>query len=205
MDREDWNRKYDIDAYVWHVEPNQFLGPEVSGLAPGRALDVACGEGRNAVWLAQQGWDVTGVDFSDVGIAKARRLAEDAGVHVHWEVADATEHDFGSQAYDLVIVFYLQLPRAQEGAALARAAQAVAPGGTFLLVAHDRANLTDGHGGPKDPEVLTTVEEVVEALAGFEVVRAEVVERRVDVDGTTKVALDTMVRARRPAEVGAHT
>ena len=73
MDAADWNARYDTSELIWKGEPNQFLPPEVAGLTPGRALDLACGEGRNAVWLATQGWEVTGVDFAGVGLAKAER------------------------------------------------------------------------------------------------------------------------------------
>jgi 2-polyprenyl-3-methyl-5-hydroxy-6-metoxy-1,4-benzoquinol methylase len=90
MDAADWNARYDTAELVWKGEPNQFLPPEVAGLAPGRALDLACGEGRNAVWLATRGWEVTGVDFAGVGLAKGERLAAEHGVTGTWVTADAT-------------------------------------------------------------------------------------------------------------------
>ncbi len=74
MDRNAWDERYAGDELVWSAQPNRFLVAEVETLPPGRALDLACGEGRNAVWLAERGWDVTGVDFSNAGIDKARRL-----------------------------------------------------------------------------------------------------------------------------------
>ena len=78
--REDWNTRYAQKELVWTAEPNRAFAAEVSGLAPGRALDVACGEGRNAVWLAERGWQVTGVDFSEVALEKAATLAASRGV-----------------------------------------------------------------------------------------------------------------------------
>ena len=75
MEREQWDERYRADELIWKVEPNRFLVEEVAGLVPGRALDLACGEGRNALWLAERGWQVTAVDFSAVGLEKARRLA----------------------------------------------------------------------------------------------------------------------------------
>jgi SAM-dependent methyltransferase len=75
MDRQQWDERYMTDELIWRAEPNRFLVEEVARMKPGRALDLACGEGRNALWLAERGWQVTGVDFSPVGLAKARRLA----------------------------------------------------------------------------------------------------------------------------------
>ncbi|MFM8894681.1 MAG: class I SAM-dependent methyltransferase, partial [Actinomycetales bacterium] len=167
MDASDWNARYDTAELVWSGEPNRFLPPEVDGLAPGRALDLACGEGRNAVWLATGGWTVTGVDFSSVGLAKAAGLAADRGVSGEWIEADVTGWS-APTPFDLVIAFYLQLPAAARRAAVARAVEALAVDGTFLLVAHDLANLAEGHGGPSDPEVLTTGEGVVEDLVAAE-------------------------------------
>ncbi|MCB0993812.1 MAG: class I SAM-dependent methyltransferase [Acidimicrobiales bacterium] len=197
MDRDAWNERYDTDELVWLADPNRFLPPEVADLTPGRALDIACGEGRNAIWLAAQGWEVTAVDFSDVAVAKGTRLAEQQGVNVDFVVADVTDWRPEADAYDLVVIFYLQLPEPQRGAVMERARAAVKPGGTFLLVAHDLSNLENGHGGPQSADVLPTPEIVVAHLPGFQVERATVVERTVEVDGDTKVALDTLVRARR--------
>ncbi len=84
MDREQWDRHYGGDELVWTSAPNRFLVSEVAALPPGRAVDLACGEGRNAIWLAERGWTVTGVDFSPVGLAKAQRLADSRQVHARW-------------------------------------------------------------------------------------------------------------------------
>ncbi len=199
MDAPDWNDRYRTAEYVWKADPNVFLVAETAGLGPGRALDLACGEGRNAVWLAEQGWAATGVDFSDVGLDKGRRLATDRGVEVDWVCADATTWEPGRDGYDLVAVFYLQLPADQRGQAMAVAGRALAPGGTLLVVAHDSRNLTDGTGGPPDPAVLYTPAEVLADLetAGIDVTveRAETVERAVA--GAERPALDCLVRARR--------
>jgi len=205
MDADAWNARYDSDELVWGGEPNLFLPPEVASLTPGRALDLACGEGRNAVWLASQGWDVTGVDFSSAGVAKGEHLASEHGAHVTWVVADATTWAPPAEGYDLVIVFYLQLPAAERCGAVATAVRALAPEGTFLLVAHDLLNLTEGHGGPGDAGVLTTADAVVDDLAsaslahGVELVveRAERVDRMVSTPEGERSALDTLVRARR--------
>ncbi len=199
MDREDWNRRYAGSELLWTAEPNRFLVAETVGLPPGRALDLACGEGRNAVWLAERGWRATGVDFSGVALAKARRLADARGVDVEWVEADLLAYRPEPAAFELVLVFYLQVPAAERRQALRGAAGAVAPGGTFLLVAHDRDNLEHGHGGPQEPAVLYTAADVAADLAGsgLELERAERVERPVQTPDGERVALDALVRARR--------
>ena len=206
MDPQTWDERYASTDLVWSATPNQFLPPEVEGLTPGRALDLACGEGRNAIWLAEQGWQVTGVDFSAVGIEKASRLAAERGVEGSWVVADATTWT-PTSSFDLVIVFYLQLPAVDRRAAIRTAVSALAEGGTFVLVAHDLLNLTEGHGGPKDPGVLQTAEDVLDDLAqaelelGAELVteRAGRIDRVVTTDDGPRTAIDTLVRARRIA------
>ena len=165
MDAQQWNDRYATSEFVWTTTANQFLPPEVEGLTAGKALDLACGEGRNAVWLATQGWEATGVDFSSSGLAKAAALAEASGVAgtTRWVCADATSWD-PDDAFDLVVVFYLQLPAAQRRSAMAVAAGALAPAGTLVVVGHDLTNLTDGVGGPPDPAVLYTPDDVVADL-----------------------------------------
>ncbi|MCP4434619.1 MAG: class I SAM-dependent methyltransferase [Actinomycetia bacterium] len=199
MEASDWDERYRTAEYVWSAEPNLFLPPEVEGLPTGRAVDLACGEGRNAVWLAEQGWKATGVDFSQVAIDKARRLADDRGVSAEWEVADATRWDGPAGAFDLAIAFYLQLPADERRAAMAVAARSLSLGGTLLVVAHDSANLHSGTGGPQHAGVLYGPDDVLGDLAAaglrHEVVRAETVQRHVD--GADRPALDCLVRVNR--------
>jgi SAM-dependent methyltransferase len=199
VDREEWNRRYAGSELVWTARPNRFLVAEAGDLPPGRALDLACGEGRNAVWLAEQGWQVTGVDFSGVALEKARELAAARGVEAAWVEADLLAYRPERRGYDLVLLFYLQLPAPQRGLILRAAADAVATGGTLLLVAHDSSNLEHGHGGPGDPAVLYTAADVVADLdgSGLEIDRAELVERPVATADGERTALDALVRARR--------
>jgi SAM-dependent methyltransferase len=198
MDQADWDRRYAGTELLWTARPNRFLVAETESLAPGRALDLACGEGRNAVWLAECGWRVTGIDFSEVALAKARRLATSRGVEAEWVAADLLHYPIAAAAFDLVLVLYLQLPAEERGQIVRNAARAVAPGGTFLLVGHDSRNLEHGYGGPQDPSVLYTAEDVAADLDALAIERAEVVERPVETpDGTQAVALDVLVRAQR--------
>jgi SAM-dependent methyltransferase len=203
MDRADWNERYRTRELVWTSTPNRFLVAEVAGLSPGRALDLGCGEGRNAVWLAEEGWNVTGVDFSDVGLEKARRLAAARGVDVDWVLADLLDYEPAPRAFDLVCVLYVQLTAVELGLVLHRAIEALAAGGTILVVGHDLRNLTEGWGGPSDPDVLYTPEGVAAALAGLALEKAECVLRPVETEEGQATAIDTLVRARRPAGAGA--
>ncbi|WP_373046955.1 SAM-dependent methyltransferase [Vulgatibacter sp.] len=200
MEREDWNQRYAAEGLIWTARANRFLVAETEGLSPGRALDLAAGEARNAVWLAERGWSVRAVDFSDVAITKARQLAARRNVadRVEFQIADLREYEPEVEAYDLVALVYLQIPWADLAPILVRAARAVAPGGTFLLVGHDSTNLAGGYGGPRSADVLYTAEQVVGALAGaLAIVKAGTVERPVETEEGTRVAIDCIVRARR--------
>jgi SAM-dependent methyltransferase len=202
VDSQAWDERYAASELVWSVGPNQFVETECADLPPGRALDLAAGEGRNAIWLARRGWDVTAVDFSQVAVDKGRTLS--GALDVEWVCADATTWR-RTDAYDLVVIAYLQLPAAERRAAVRRGFAALRSGGTFLLVCHDTSNLTEGTGGPQDASVLLTAEDVLADLAGhdFEVVRAGRVERYVTVADehgaeAERTAYDCLVRLRRP-------
>jgi len=201
MDARSWDERYATTGLVWSGSANQFVADELAGLPPGRALDLAAGEGRNALWLAERGWQVTAVDFSQVGLHKGRVLAEQHGLDVNWVCADALTFDAGPDAFDLVVLAYLQLVADERRTAVRAAFGSLRPGGTFFLVAHDSTNLTEGTGGPSDPSVLFTAEEVLEDLDGerFEVQRAERVPRVVQPDEAhrgepARTAYDALVR-----------
>jgi len=195
MERGDWNRHFRERGLVHGGEPDPTVVSELEPLAPGRVLDLGCGHGRNGAWLAQRGWDVTGVDFSDVALDAARAAAPGA----EWVRADLREYAPAESDYDLVLYAFVQLPAAERGAILDRAASALAPGGTLLVVGHDLLNLTEGWAGPTDPLVLFTPEDVIAELPGLTVERAERVQRRVtDEDGRLRVQVDAVVRAVAP-------
>lgn len=195
MRREEWDRKYAASELLWTAAPNRVLVAEIADLPPGRALDLACGEGRNAIWLAELGWRVTAVDFSEVAIEKARNRAAEHGVGLDFVCADLLDYEPELSAYDLVAVFFLQLPADERELVLSRAVAALAPGGTFLLVGHDLANLEHGVGGPSEPAVLYTPDDIVAELPGLELEKAERIRR--EVEGEDRPAIDVLVRARR--------
>jgi SAM-dependent methyltransferase len=192
MDAGAWDERYAATELVWSAGPNQFVESELADLPPGRALDLACGEGRNARWLAERGWQVTAMDFSKVAVEKGRGL-HDA---VDWRVGDARTADLPPHL-DLVVIAYLQVVAEDRVLVMQRAFGSLRPGGTLLVVAHDSTNLTEGTGGPQAPEVLYTAEDVLADLAHarFEVVRAERVARIVSSpDEEDRTAWDSLVR-----------
>jgi SAM-dependent methyltransferase len=207
MDREAWNQRYADAELVWSADANRFLVEAVTALPPGRALDLGAGEGRNAIWLAERGWHVTAVDFSDIGLQKARRLAEARGVEVDWIEANLRSYQPERAAFDLVVLVYIHLPGDERRAVVRRAADAVAAGGTLLVIGHDRTNLQEGYGGPQDPTILFSPDDVTDDLAGIDelrVVRADRVMRPVMTADGERNAIDALVRAeRRSADEGA--
>lgn len=189
-----WDNRYQEADLVWSADPNVFLPPLVAGLEPGTALDVACGEGRNAIWLARQGWEVTAVDFSPVGIEKAWQLADDE--EIEWVVADATTYEPG-RTFDLVVVFYLHVLPEDLAAVFDRAVEAVAPGGSLFAVGHAVRNLEHGHGGPSYPEILWSEEVIAPMIQEVDVI--ELGERLRPIPDTDATAIDLVVHATRPS------
>ena len=166
MDAAEWDARYADTELVWSRGPNAFVEAECSALPPGRAVDLACGEGRNAIWLASRGWDVTAVDFSQVALDKGRQLAGDPGADgaVDWVCADATA--WRGEGYDLAVVAYFQVPATDRRTAVRHVVESLRPGGTLVWVGHDSTNLAEGTGGPQDPRVLMTAEDLLADLDG---------------------------------------
>jgi SAM-dependent methyltransferase len=196
MDASGWDERYREQDLVWGIQPNRWVEQELATEPPGAALDLACGEGRNALWLAGLGWEVTAVDFSPVAIEKARTLAAGAQGPVTWVVADALTYR-APEPVDLALLCYLQLPADERRTAVRAAAASLSPGGTLLVIAHDSANLSEGTGGPQDATVLYTAEDLRGDLAGTDLVvtRAEAVHR--PVAGAARPAIDVLFRASR--------
>lgn len=198
--RSYWNERYSEDPGRFGDEPNQFVVSVLSGLPPGAALDVGCGRGRNAVWLASLGYRVTAVDISDVGIAYGRALAAKRGVEVTWVRTDFDEWDPPSAGFDLVLLSYLHFPPDLRIRTHARAAGALVAGGRLVLVAHHTENLEHGVGGPDDPDVLYNEQILAADFAGLDVERNERVYREVEVDGATVTAIDALFVAGRTGD-----
>jgi SAM-dependent methyltransferase len=195
-DRELWEQRYGEAQSVWGWAPNRFVAEVLGPLPAGRALDLAAGEGRNALWLADLGWRATAVDFAENALARGRAQAEKHGLHVDWVHADVLDYQPEAGAYDAVVIAYLHLGAQRLATVLRNAARALAPGGTLVVVGHDVTNIEHGVGGPQDPAILLTPSLVTESLKDFaalDILRAERVHRQTD--RAPQPAIDTLVVA----------
>lgn len=184
MDASEWDERYAAMPGMWGATANATVVAELTDRTPGVAVDLACGDGRNAVWLAERGWDVTAVDYSPVAIGQARQRPG-AGA-VRWEVGDALAWA-PPRPIELALIAYLHLP--ELASVLARALGWLAPGGEVLYLGHALENLEHGTGGPSDPDVLPDVGRLATALSGARIRRFEHVDRPTD-NGT---AVDLLV------------
>lgn len=170
---EFWNEIWDTMAHTF-ADYDQALVDHIDGLAPGRALDVGCGAGGNALWLAERGWRVTGIDFSGVAIENAKKRTLDRGLDAEFQVHDATTYQPEGE-YDLITSFYIQLWPDQRARMLANIARSLAPGGRILFVSHDKSMPPSGW-SKDDLRSLTSPEEVTAELSGLRIEKAEVMQ-----------------------------
>jgi SAM-dependent methyltransferase len=191
MRATDWDERYAEDRQ-WSATPNVLVAELLADLPPGEAVDLAAGEGRHALWLADRGWRVTAVDFSDVGLARGR--GQPGAERVTWVTADVLAWEAPPESQDLVLVAYLHVPLADMRRLLTRAVGWLRPGGRLLVLGHDLENLQRGVGGPQDPDILHSVERLAPIAALLEVDRLEQVTR----DAPAGTALDTLLWGRRP-------
>jgi len=192
-----WNQRYTEKGYLWGIEPNTFLVEVAAEYPPGRVLDLGCGQGRNSVWLATLGHEVTGLDLSPVAIDQARRLAAEAGVDVEFAATDLTQWEPAGEQWDLVVLSYLQVTEGDRARIHAKAIEAMAPGARLFVIAHHLDNLDKGVGGPQYPEVLFTEDQLRADFSELEILACEQVIRRVDKDGVAGDAIDVLLIATR--------
>ena len=167
-DKERWNLKYEGTTYIYGKEPTAYLKDKLSLLKKGKALVLAMGEGRNAVYLAENGFDVTGVDLSEVGIEKCARLAEERGVEVNSIVADLTDYDMGTEQYDLITNFYFY-----DKSILPRVIDSLKPGGMFIFETYSRDHPKHSKFGPKNPNYLVKPNELLEIFQSLRILYYE--------------------------------
>jgi SAM-dependent methyltransferase len=204
MDSADWDKRYAAADSVWSLTPNQFVVEYLSDLPAGTMIDLAGGEGRNALWFATRGWKAENADFSGVALQKFTERAATEGLS---ELCVATQVDatnatpFALAPVDLGIMIYLQIEAEGLAAAIASLAAAIKPGGTFCGVWHARENLTDGYAGPQRADWLPTQGELRAALdaAGLPGATIELRNREVAVEGGTRIAIDVVAHAIKPA------
>jgi len=192
VDAEAWNERYRAADRLWSTTPNVFVAERLADREPGVGLDLASGEGRNAVWLAERGWDMTAVDFSAVALERGRALSD----RVEFIEADVFSWE-PERSFDLVLIAYLQVEAEPLAELVARARQWLNPGGELFLIGHDISNLDEGVGGPQVPDLLWDLDLMLEWLGELQVVEGGIVLRPVEVDGDVQHARDVMIRARR--------
>lgn len=198
----EWDARYsEHDGARWSGHPNGRLLAEVAGLTPGRALDVGCGEGADAIWLARNGWTVTAIDVSDVALTRARRAAELAGAVVEWVCGDALRAPFPAGSFDLVSMQYPALPKAAGEAAVRALLGTVRPGGLLLAVYHDFSDEHREHMKSQgtDPADYVGADDLARLLGGGFTIELHAVEPRTDPPPDTPHIADVVLRARRNA------
>ena len=163
-----WDERYRSQGQLWSGRPNPHLVSEAADLPPGKALDAGCGEGADAIWLAEHGWQVTAVDFSTValerGAARACEVGAEVAQRITWEHADLTDWVPPARSYDLVSAQFMQLPSDQRELLFRRLAAAVSPGGTLLIVGHHPSDLETTVRRPRAPELFYTGSDVAALL-----------------------------------------
>ncbi len=172
-----WNQRYSADGYAFGTQPNDFLTASLAHIPTGNVLCVADGEGRNGVYLAEQGYQVTSVDLSEVGLAKARELADIRGVNIRTVTADLADYDLGNEHWDGVVSIFCHLPPAIRNIHHQRIVRGLRPGGAFVLEAYTPAQLGRGTGGPPNPDLLISLNMLEDELAGLNFIHAFETER----------------------------
>jgi SAM-dependent methyltransferase len=196
----EWDARYGEQAdALWSGRPNGRLVAEVEALTPGRALDVGCGEGADAIWLTQHGWTVTAIDVSDVAVGRARAHAERIGVGVDWIVGDALRTPLPAASFDLVSLQYPALPKHGGARAVRDLLETVRPGGRLLAVYHDLDHEHHEHMKERgfDPADYVGADDLLMLLADAFAVEHHAVEPRIDPPLDNPHIADVVVRARR--------
>jgi len=194
-----WNERYSAPGYAYGTEPNDFLAREGSRIPPGRVLSLADGEGRNGVFLASLGYEVTSVDASTVGLAKAQHLAASRGTHITTVAADLGDYALAPDSWEGIVSIFFHVPPPLRRRVHEQVVRALVPGGVFVLEAYTVDQLRLGTGGPTNAELLPSLEALRTELAGLEFLHAVEIERDVHEgihhDGRSAVV---QVIARRP-------
>lgn len=174
-----WDERYAAAGYAYGTEPNDFLKAHAAQIPPGCVLCLAEGQGRNAVWLAQQGYEVTAVDLSALGLARAQQLAAERGVSITTRQADLAAYEIEPNAWDGIVSIFCHLPVPIRRRLFGQVAAGLRPGGVFLLEAYTPKQLEFGTGGPSAVELLVPLAAVHEELPGLEWEIAREVEREI--------------------------
>ena len=174
-----WNERFGAEEYVFGLEPNDFLREQAMDLPRGKVLSLGEGEGRNAVWMATQGFDVWSVDLSSVGVAKTLKLAEAHGVTVQAMVGDLADYVIEPDTWDVIVSIFAHTPHPIRRRIHRQVVEGLRDGGVFLLEAYTPDQIALGTGGPKDSSRLPTIELLADELSGLQFDRLHEVTRDV--------------------------
>ena len=189
-----WDERYDTDDYVYGINPNDFLRKNVHTIPKGRVLSLAEGEGRNAVFLARQGYSVTAIDASKVGLEKAKRLAEENQVNIECIHADLSDFDLGESQWDGIVSIFCPLPPAVRKRLYQNVMRGLKPNGVFLLEAYTPEQLRYGTGGGSSAELMQSRETLMNELADLTFMHLLEMERDVT-EGIYHTGLAAVVQA----------
>jgi len=166
--KEHWNSRYNSDEYVYGKEPNEFFKEELAKLKPGKLLLPADGEGRNGVFAAGLGWEVTSFDWSDEGKKKAEKLAGSNGVNINYIVTEASQFNFPENEFDAVGLVFVHLPEEEREELHRNCIKSLKPGGQLIFTAYDKTQLGKNSGGPKNIDLLYSLQQIVEDFIDLE-------------------------------------
>lgn len=195
-----WDERYADEEYVYGTEPNEFLASQADKLPKGKVLSLCEGEGRNAVFLAKQGYSVTGVDSSSVGLAKANRLAAHEGVAIETELADMGDFHIAPDSWDGVVSIFCHIPESMRAELHRQVVDGLKPGGVLILEAYTPEQIALGTGGPKMASLTMTAETLKKELVGLDIELLQELQRDV-VEGKFHTGTGAVVQlvAKKPA------
>ncbi|MBL6915905.1 MAG: class I SAM-dependent methyltransferase [Planctomycetes bacterium] len=189
-----WDERYDQENFIFGTEPNDFLKQEAYRIpAGGKVLCLGDGEGRNGVWLAEQGFQVTSVDLSQVGLDKTQRFADQRGVQIETIYADLAEWHIEPQAWDGIVSIFCHMMPDERKKMHPRIVKGLQPGGVFLLEAYTPDQINNGTGGPSNPDLLVTTEDLTPELKSLDIQLAHNIEREV-IEGISHTGLASVTQ-----------
>ena len=189
-----WDERYSAEEYAYGTKPNEFLEENFHHIPKGKVLSLAEGEGRNAIFLAKQGYSVTAVDLSIVGLNKARKLAEENGVVVEFIHADLADYDLGEDKWDGIVSIFCPLPSSLRKQLYKKVEAGLKRNGVFLLEAYTPDQLKRGTGGGISADVMQSKESLSQELAGLKFRHLMELERDV-IEGVYHTGIGAVVQA----------